>query len=588
MDDVLPRSWKQRISRATRGISVQLIALLSIALFPVGAIAVSQSLIFDREARKSAETLLLSLTAEGASVEHRLLQTGFKAADRLVAGVIANQDSQQLCNKLLADFIAKQDLFSFASFAKADGAVQCASAPSGAHFSNAEGFVRMAQTPVRFVYRVKTHPAVESWTLVTAVPVKAKGVLLGFLSIAVPSLHLPPLETTSGIPRPTSIIVVNASGDLLTTDVNLEVARNNAIAPEMLDSLLEGADRVVDGRDLAGVQATFVKVTLIPDTAYAIGTWPKDNPITQSKNVLLDAILFPALMWFAGMSVAILAARRLVIRPIQTLRSAMRRFALGERYVSVTAPASAPLEIQEVVKTFNNLERIIERNEGSLAAVAEEKLLLLREVHHRIKNNLQMISSIISIQRRKTKDEGVKLVLSSLQNRVLSIAAVDQSLYQDNNTGDVRANDLIRTITDRLIAVNLDSGHQVDVVAEFDEVMLQADQISPLSLLANEAVTNALKYFGAPAGGKTFVRIELTNKDGLVRFEVVNSIAPGLQALNAAKDGACLGMHLMHAFADQLNATFKSGANEADHTFRLSLEFRPSAADAKQAGDRAN
>ena len=178
MDDVLPRSWKQRISRATRGISVQLIALLSIALFPVGAIAVSQSLIFDREARKSAETLLLSLTAEGASVEHRLLQTGFKAADRLVAGVIANQDSQQLCNKLLADFIAKQNLFSFASFAKADGAVQCASAPSGAHFSNAEGFVRMAQTPVRFVYRVKTQPALESWTLVTAVPVKAKGVLL--------------------------------------------------------------------------------------------------------------------------------------------------------------------------------------------------------------------------------------------------------------------------------------------------------------------------------------------------------------------------------------------------------------------------
>lgn len=584
MDDSSSRTYLQRASRTARGISFQLITLLSVALLPVGAISVSQSLIFAEESRKSAETLLLSLTAEGASVEHRLIQTGFKAADGLVASVVANRDAPQLCNKLLTDFIAGHALFGFASFAKPNGTTQCASAPSGNHFSNTDDFVRMAQKGARFVYRVRLNPAVDDWALVTATPVEDNGKLLGFLSISVPSYKLQPLDTTSGIPRPVSVIVINAAGDLLTSDADPNLARDHFIAAAMMERLLGGADRVIDGPDIAGKQSTFVKVTLVPDVAYAIGTWPMENAITQTENVVFDATLFPMLMWLAGLSVAILAAKRLVIRPIHTLRSAMRRFALGERQVSVILPASAPIELREVVNTFNNLERIIERNEGVLAIIAEEKLLLLREVHHRIKNNLQMISSIISIQRRKTTDESVRLVLRSLQDRVLSIAEVDQSLYQNGNTWKVWADDLIRTITDRLIAVNLDVGHQIQVTAEYDEVQLQADQIGPLSLLANEAVTNALKYVGAPEGGRAFVRILLKYRDGLVRFEVVNSTAPGSRNGNLAPGGSYLGMPLIHAFADQLGATCKCQANDADQTFEVAVEFRPSATVAGQSG----
>jgi two-component sensor histidine kinase len=291
---------------------------------------------------------------------------------------------------------------------------------------------------------------------------------------------------------------------------------------------------------------------------------------------VFNAVLFPALMWIASMAVAYLAANRLVIVPIRSLRGAIRRFALGDRSFHVALPAGAPLELQQVASTFGKLEQIIGRNESGLAAIAEEKLLLLREVHHRIKNNLQMISSIINIQRRKSDDPDVRLVLGGLQDRVLSIALIDQSLYQNGNIWDVRADTLIQSITDRLISVNLEPGHQVDITIALEPTLLHADQIGPVSLLANEAVTNALKYVGKPDQGRAFVRISLANVAAQIEFEVVNSVAPDRPNPTPKLSSSNLGMPLIKAFSSQLGATCTSALDESRQEFRMRVVFTPS------------
>ena len=577
MDDQASRSWKNRADRVTRGISFQLIALLSVVLLPVGAISVAQSLSIARDARLSAETQLLRLTAEYVAIEHRQIETGFKEARRLAARITATPDRPLACGKLLTDFIAGQTLFSFAGFVDANGEMRCVSQGSAQDFSRDAHFLRPSRNPDGALDRVTSTAAADRWAMMITLPVLDHGKALGFVSVAIPALGLPQLADSSGLSRPLGVFVVNAAGDVLASTADRADVTQRLPPPAMFQGLLARPELVFTGTGQSGEKSTFARIVLIPGLAYAIGEWPMDNPITRSEWVVFKAMLFPMLMWGASLLMAFIAATRLVVRPIHALRQAMQRFARGERGTPISLPSGAPLELHEVVGTFNKLELIIARNETALAITADEKLLLLREVHHRIKNNLQMISSIISIQRRKTADADVRLVLRSLQDRVLSIAAVDQSLYQNGNIADVRADELIRSITDRLIGVNLEAGHVVAVISDYDVVVLHADQIGPLSLLANEAVTNALKYVGASAGGPEFVRIVLKLDDGMVTFEVVNSVAPGLNGRALLPDRTGLGMPLIQAFSEQLGGICESTAHDSDQTFHLVVTFRASA-----------
>lgn len=563
-----------RADRVTRGISFQLIALLSVVLLPVGAISVAQSLSIARDARRSVETQLLRLTGEYVAIERRQIEAGIKEAKRLATQIAATPDRPHACGKLLTDFIAGQPLFSFAGFVDATGEMRCVSQGSAQDFSQDPHFLRPSQNPDGALDRVTSTSADDSWAMMITQPVLDHGKGLGFVAVAVPPLGLPHLADSSDMSSPLGVFVVNAAGDVLASAAD---TAKHLPAPATFQGLLDGPEGVFTGAGQSGEKSTFAKVVLVPGIAYAIGEWPMDNPITRSEWVVFKAMLFPMLMWGASLLIAFMAATRLVVRPIQALREAMQRFTRGERGISISLASGAPLELHEVVGTFNKLELIIARNETALAITADEKLLLLREVHHRIKNNLQMISSIISIQRRKTADADVRLVLRSLQDRVLSIAAVDQSLYQNGNIADVRADELIRSITDRLIGVNLEAGHVVAVISDYDVVVLHADQIGPLSLLANEAVTNALKYVGASAGGPEFVRIVLKLDDGMVTFGVVNSVAPGLNGRALLPGRTGLGMPLIQAFSEQLGAICESTAHDSDQTFHLVVTFRASA-----------
>lgn len=570
-------TWRSRLWRRVRGISFQLGLLISLAVLPIGIVSVVQSVGFAREVRHSAETLLRGLTRESASLDHRLIETGLHVNPDLVAAVTRTRTSPAACSKLLEEFVALQPIFRSVRFVGLDGMSRCTSQGPELDLSLSTDFLQFSKDPVSAVDRFGWDKGGKVPVLLFTQPVREGDSLLGYLSLVVPSIQLLQIPSDSGVPVPTEVILFNQAGTILASTKDLQDVEDRLPPSARVMALLNGPDAVLDGEDAAGKASTFVKVTLIRDTVAAIGIWPQDNPISQTSFVWSNVVVFPLLMWALSLSIALFSARRLVIRPIQRLRDEMRRFALGQRNPPLVLPPGAALEIQEAVNTFGKLELIVTRNENALALTAEGKLLLLREVHHRIKNNLQMISSIISIQRRKSEDGDVKLVLRSLQDRVMSIAAVDQSLYLNGDVWDVQADVLIASITNRLIGVNLEQGHAVLITTDYDSVLLHADQIGPLSLLANEAVTNALKYVGKPKGGRAFVNIRLKRDGDMVCFTVLNSTGQGLQNADAPPDSTSLGMTLIRAFCDQLAADFQSGYNRSESTFSLSVKFLPSA-----------
>jgi len=572
MDDSKPTALIDRLSRGMRSISFQLVALLSLAVLPIGVIAVWQSVTFAQETRRSAEMLLLRLTEESVTLERSLIEAGLRIDPTLIAlgPMIGNNQAQ--CREELAGLISGQPIFQSVAFVPVDGISRCASDGQERDLRLDAAHLRFLEDPVPTVARVDGGMVP---VLRVLKPVHRNGALLGYLSVVLQSFVLRPIRNPSGIPDLREVALFNANGTVLTSTLDFQGVAGRLPPDAETDTLLNGPDGYVERTDRTGTNSGFVKVALIPGAVFAIGIWPQENPVSQTDRALARAVGFPLLTWLVGMATALFAARRLVIRPVRMLRDEMRRFARGQRDAAMVLAPGAALEIQDTVNTFNKLELIVARNESALALTAEGKLLLLREVHHRIKNNLQMISSIISIQRRKTIDPEVAKVLRSLQDRVLSIATVDQSLFTTGDVADVRADILIASIAKRLIEVNLEPGHGVQISTRFEVVMLHADQAGPLSLLANEAVTNALKYVGATEIGPPKIEIALIWEDDFIHLSVVNTTRSGLRGAGVGTESSQIGMALIRAFCDQLAAECHCGLDAADLRFHLSVRFRP-------------
>ena len=170
-----------------------------------------------------------------------------------------------------------------------------------------------------------------------------------------------------------------------------------------------------------------------------------------------------------------------------------------------------------------------------------------------MKNNLQLISSIMNMQIRSSRSLETKAILQRLQERVLGLATVHRNLYQAGELGAINAGKLVREISEQILAVGLRTKMRHGISVE--DMVLFPDQAVPLSLLTAEAVTNAIKYGSAPKGQVPTIRIDLRRQDdhqAVLRIE--NSIAEPDHA-SADQTSDKLGAQLIRAFAAQLGSS---------------------------------
>ncbi len=183
-----------------------------------------------------------------------------------------------------------------------------------------------------------------------------------------------------------------------------------------------------------------------------------------------------------------------------------------------------------------------------------EKETLLKEVHHRVKNNLQTVSSLLSLQARNSDDKDVKDLLKSSQNRVISMAMVHEMLYMRDDISKIGYRSYVQELAEYLVRSIKGTSKNITLDIDIPDVRLNIDTAIPLGLLINEAVTNALKY-GIIDESKGHIFIKLRKGDYDEYLLNIGDNGVGYSEIINAKTTKSLGLKLIHNLARQLRGS---------------------------------
>jgi two-component sensor histidine kinase len=209
--------------------------------------------------------------------------------------------------------------------------------------------------------------------------------------------------------------------------------------------------------------------------------------------------------------------------------------------------------------------------EDALKASLAEKEVLLKEIHHRVKNNLQIISSLLSLQAGYSQDPHLQAMFEDSQHRIQSMALIHEHLYQASNISRIDFGSYVQSLVTQLLESYRHLCPQVALSTEMAEVHLEIDQAIPCGLLVNELVTNSLKH-AFPHGRSGDIHIALRADAGQVTL-VVQDTGVGLPEGVDLRAAESLGLQLVGALTDQLGGTMtleRQGGTSFRLTFPLS------------------
>lgn len=192
-------------------------------------------------------------------------------------------------------------------------------------------------------------------------------------------------------------------------------------------------------------------------------------------------------------------------------------------------------------------------NEARIIQSLKEKEILLKEVHHRVKNNMQVISSILNLQSSYVKDNYALNLLKECQNRVKSMAFIHESLYQTKNFESVNFSEYVTTLTKNLIHTYSVNTQKIKLILTLDKLYLNLDTSIPCGLIINEIISNSLKYaFPDSRDGIIFVNLRV-NRNKVTIEAGDNGI--GIPADFDIKQTQTLGLQLVDTLIEQINGS---------------------------------
>jgi two-component sensor histidine kinase len=298
--------------------------------------------------------------------------------------------------------------------------------------------------------------------------------------------------------------------------------------------------------------------TLLPGGWRLIAATSAQRELQLAVRRLLFRMVELAVLWVAGLTAVVMGADVAFGNPLRRLSQAVRRWQGGAVFDPGNL-AGAPDEVLELAQSFKDATAVLREKEAELVRSQEQQNLLVLEIHHRVKNNLQVIASLLNLQASRIRVPEARAEFQAARDRVRALATLHRHLYADGGLHTINMRSFLTELCGQLFqAMGEKEGDRIKLSIEAPELRMSSDQAVPLALIVTEAVTNSVKY-AFPGGRSGHVSVSLRERDGLLDL-VISDDGIGIPAgksetESGTRDG--IGLQLIRGFARQLGASLQ-------------------------------
>ena len=531
-------------------IRVRLGVAIAVALVPVLLLGVAQSTIsFHKENQERRASLIAAADRSVASARARL--DGAIVVLETVTPVTAGLE----CAPRLRDLMARSPgVLNMVRLDRA-GRVSCAadSVIGDGHEAQASWFLRLASGERSVMEAAPPSGYVGQPALLVATQAigpsgEFEGALAAFIALS--SLR-PEMDQTT--PQDTQVGLVDGQGRFLSRTRTGAFA---ALPKDWSPNALGKGAYLYYGHDADGSPRVFTITPLLGRDLYAVLSAPSPGPFSWARLNLLSSVLFPLIAFLATLAAVWVAADRVIVRWLHYVERVAAIYAKGRFTVRLLQAEKAPPEIRELAETLDAMAEMIVARDASLHDSLAQKDALLREIHHRVKNNLQVITSLLSLQQRALSDPSAREAMSDTRQRITAMALIYRALYQGPDLRRVELKGFLEELIAQLIVSDQDATGAIRTEMQADDLVIHPDKLAPLALFAVEAISNAQKHAFHGRGGTLRVRFHVSGEDAELE------IADDGHGEGPHREASGVGRTLMAAFARQLHGRCEIAANE--------------------------
>lgn len=555
--------WPVRPPRWRMSVSFRLGLAVAIALSPILALGALQATVaFNRDAavQRTALTQAALRSASGARAR-------IQAAAAILESVSAEAIGLQCAPRLAGLLDRTQGYQNFVRF-NAQGRIQCAAATAtvGSGVAASPWFQRLMHGAA--LAAASSPPGLSNGRQALLAGASARdaagrfdGAFVAILSVE----SLKPDVSDSTLPRGTEVALIDSAGRVVAS------SNSGAFAPPppgwQQRAASQGAD-FFDADRILGQRRVHAVAPLVGQDLFVELSAPEEGFWSWTRLNALWSVVLPVMAWIAAWSAVWAVADRVVIRWLSYLDRIAAIYAKGRFSVRPVQAEGAPREFRDLAVTLDTMADAIVARDLSLRESLAQKDAMMREIHHRVKNNLQVINSLLNMQQRALTDPAARDAMTDTRQRITALALIYRALYQSPDLRRVDVRQFLEELVGQLSAGEGGRPSPIRTDLEADDLEIDPDKLPPLALFAVEAITNARKHAFDHSGG--LIRVRFAVSPDQIVFEVADN-GRGDQSEPAA---AGVGRTLMSAFARQLRGDMAIEAAEGGGTV-VRLNFPP-------------
>jgi two-component sensor histidine kinase len=367
-------------------------------------------------------------------------------------------------------------------------------------------------------------------------------------------------------------------------DAKSNIIASNGMAAEALPdfatmfSLQKSKEITVLAPSAGGVPYAYA-ATRLANGWQVVGAYRSTQEHIKAQRVLFTRLGYLAALLLLGLAVTVLGADVAFGGPLRRLRAALTTWQRGGAF-ETAGLATAPNELLDLAHSFSAATISLREQRDELERGKAQQELLMMEIHHRVKNNLQIVASLLNLQASRIRVPEARAEFQAARDRVRALATLHRHLYSEGEIHTINLPSFLIELCGQLFqAMGEVPGGRIKLVIEAEEIRLSTDQAVPLALIVTEAVTNAIKY-GFPSGLAGTITIKLAQHEDALVLSIGDDgvgIPPGRgETETGTRDG--LGLQLIRGFSRQLGATLEVTEHPGT-LYNIHMPLRPPTAD---------